>query len=93
MFPGTGTPGWGGGAPQNFHPTKGAGDLTDYGDNAVFLLEALAAHPQGQWDSRSFARHWRAAHERYAGYRTMATRHTYQNLREGLSGACSVEMQ
>eukprot|EP01044_Picomonas_judraskeda_P043988 COSAG03_NODE_23401_length_280_cov_0.845304_1_plen_54_part_01 len=54
MFPGTGTPGWGGGAPQNFHPTKGAGDLTDYGDNAVFLLEALAAHPQGQWDSRSF---------------------------------------
>jgi len=39
------TPGWAGGEPTNFHPTKGAGDLTDYGDNAVFLLEALAADP------------------------------------------------
>lgn len=80
------TPGWAGGEPTNFHPTKGAGDLTDYGDNAVFLLEALAADPNGQWDAGSFSRHWKSVHQRYNGYRTMATRHTYQNLREGLSG-------
>ena len=27
----TQTPGWGTGKPMNYHPTKGAGDLTDYG--------------------------------------------------------------
>lgn len=80
------TPGWKGGAGMNFHPTKGAGDLTDYGDNAIFLLETLAADEAGRWDAAAFARHWKRTHETYEGYRTMATRHTYQNLREGLSG-------
>ena len=38
------------------------------------------------WDAKHFAAHWKETHASYNGYWTMATRHTYENLREGLSG-------
>ena len=79
------TPGWKSGEAVNFHPTKHAGDLTDYGDNTIMLIESLAENA-GAWRPTGFAQHWKKRHAAYSGYRTMATRHTYSNLLKGAQG-------
>ena len=47
--------GWG---RANYHPGKLAGDFTDAGDFALFLLEHLASAPAYDFDA--WAEHWRA---------------------------------
>jgi len=59
---------------NSFHPTKGRGDFTHYGDQAFVLLESLAA--RGGFDLHDFSERWRALFETYQGYIDHATRVT-----------------
>ena len=46
--------GWGS---ANYHPGKGAGDLTDAGEIAIFLLDYLV-NTKGTYEFDGFAQHW-----------------------------------
>ena len=67
----------------SYHPGKGAGDFTHYGDQTMVLLRSVAAH--GTFQAEAFAADWQA----YWGdagtisYRDGATRTTLQNLAQG----------
>jgi ADP-ribosylglycohydrolase len=67
----------------NFHPTKGAGDNTDYGDQLLMLLEGHARQ-SGDFDVAVFARYWHTQMRSYTGYMTMANRHALAALEEGV---------
>jgi ADP-ribosylglycohydrolase len=92
----TNTPGWG---EMDFHPTKTGGMQTDYGDNLLMAVEHLAAHRQQfvefrapiEADSKpapfaplAFGQAWKKWMEGYAGYKTMAAKEAFKNLKEGL---------
>lgn len=65
----------------SYHPTKGRGDLTHYGDQTLVLLESVAQ--AGGFDQERFARDWQAFMADYRGYRDHATKDTLANLRSG----------
>ncbi len=69
---------------SNYHPGKAAGDFTHYGDQALILLQSLAA--DGGFDSGKFAARWRAFWEdpTTASYRDHATRQTLEHLQAGM---------
>lgn len=53
-----------------WHPTKGAGDLTDYGDSALEALRFVAG--SSSFDATAFAQRWDAWARSYSGYRCTA---------------------
>lgn len=74
--------------PKNsFHPTKQAGEFTHYGDQAMVLLESIAANKG--FDIDPFARSWRRLMDNYTGYRDHATKDTLKNFADGKGSATS----
>ena len=71
------TPGWGGG-PTCFHPNRKRGELTDYGDNALWVLRsAVQQRRQTQtFEETVFASHWVNAMQDHDGYVNYAARTT-----------------
>lgn len=69
--------------PDSFHPSKGKGEFTHYGDQAVVLLESIAA--KGAFDLDDFSRRWRELFSHYKGYFDQATKATLQNFDKGKS--------
>jgi ADP-ribosylglycohydrolase len=65
-------------ASDSYHPTKGRGELTHYGDQSFVLLESLAA--KGGFDLDDFATRWRKLFQDYDGYYDQATKATLQNF-------------
>lgn len=66
----------------SYHPTKGAGEFTHYGDQTLLLLEHLA---EGRgFDLGRFAASWQAYMSGYGGYRDTATKNTLANFAAGL---------
>ena len=63
---------------DSYHPSKGAGEFTHYGDQTLCLLESLAAC-RG-FDLDRFAQAWRQFFRTYGGYVDHATRETLANL-------------
>ncbi len=68
-------------AGDSYHPTKKQGEFTHYGDQALVLLESLAA--SRGFDAQDFSRRWQKLFDGYAGYRDQATRATLENLSQG----------
>jgi ADP-ribosylglycohydrolase len=65
-------------ASDSYHPTKGRGEFTHYGDQTFVLLESLAAKKGFELDD--FAMRWRRLFEAYDGYYDQATKATLQNF-------------
>jgi ADP-ribosylglycohydrolase len=86
--------------PNSYHPSKDRGELTHYGDQAMILLESVAA--RGAFDLDDFSRRWHALFSDYKGYVDQATKATLQNFGQGkkpldagssssdLAGACRI---
>ena len=68
-------------APDSYHPTKGIGEFTHYGDQAFVLLESIAA--KKNFDLLDFSGRWRVLFEGYEGYVDKATRTTLSNYAAG----------
>jgi ADP-ribosylglycohydrolase len=66
---------------DSHHPTKKKGEFTPYGDQALVLLESLAA--TGGFDPGDFSRRWRQLFSGYTGYYDQATKGTLANLSRG----------
>ena len=64
--------------PDSYHRTKGSGEFTHYGDQALVLLESLAR--TGRFDLADFASAWQALFSGYAGYIDKATATTLENM-------------
>ena len=56
---------------RNWHPGKGAGDLTDYGDCTLMTLQFLQAE---EWDLDVFEKTWKSWIANYQGYVNFATK-------------------
>lgn len=70
--------------PTSFHKTKGRGDFTHYGDQALVLLQSLTE--SGDFSLDVFARMWQALFAAdYDGYRDHATKDTLQQFSAGVS--------
>jgi ADP-ribosylglycohydrolase/fermentation-respiration switch protein FrsA (DUF1100 family) len=71
----------------DYHPGKGAGDFTHYGDQTLALLHSLVLHSSlGRWT----ADHWRADWQTFwqgdpSSYRDGATTKTLENLAAGIT--------
>lgn len=68
-------------APDSYHPTKGKGAFTHYGDQSFLLLESIAA--EKGFDLTGFSDRWRTSFEDYKGYIDQATRATLSNYAAG----------
>jgi ADP-ribosylglycohydrolase len=68
-----------------YHPTKDLGEFTHYGDQALVLLESVAA--RGGFDFGDFAQHWQRFFDTYDGYFDGATKATLENLTAGKPAA------
>jgi ADP-ribosylglycohydrolase len=68
-------------AAESYHPTKLKGDFTHYGDQAVVLLQHLAANKG--FNLNLFAESWHIFSTSYKGYIDQATRKTLAALDEG----------
>ncbi|MCC5838991.1 MAG: ADP-ribosylglycohydrolase family protein [Opitutales bacterium] len=68
---------------SRYHPGKGPGDHTHYGDQTLILLESVVS--QGTFDPEDFLQSWRAywADPDTLSYRDGATRTTLANLAQG----------
>jgi ADP-ribosylglycohydrolase len=67
--------------PDAYHRTKQKGEFTHYGDQALVLLESLAA--RGTFDLADFAARWRTLFADYGGYFDKATKGTLANFAAG----------
>jgi ADP-ribosylglycohydrolase len=67
--------------PPTYHPTKGRGDFTHYGDQTLVLLRSLAE--RGGFDERDFSLAWRELFTDYTGYVDGATRQTLKQIDAG----------
>lgn len=67
--------------PGSYHPGKGKGDFTHYGDQTLLLLESLVRHQGFQADR--FAEDWRQYMQSYQGYMDKASRTTLENMDQG----------
>ena len=64
-----------------FHPTKGFGEFTHYGDQTLVLLKSVAENPG--FDPKKFAADWQQFFDSYEGYFDGATKATIENLKAG----------
>jgi len=69
--------------PESYHPTKGKGEFTHYGDQTLVLLQSIAE--KGTFDLKDFSRRWQSLFAGYTGYYDQATRDTLQNFSKGAS--------
>ncbi|MFH1091898.1 MAG: ADP-ribosylglycohydrolase family protein [Pseudomonadota bacterium] len=80
--------------PDSYHPTKDKGEFTHYGDQALALLESVAA-VKG-FDLNDFSTRWRGLFQDYRGYFDKATKATLANYASGLppveAGSASDEL-
>jgi ADP-ribosylglycohydrolase len=67
---------------DSYHPNKGAGEQTHYGDQSLVLMESIAA--QGAFDAADFAKRWQAMWPDYNDYKDHATKDTLARLADGL---------
>jgi ADP-ribosylglycohydrolase len=67
--------------PGSYHPTKERGDFTHYGDQAMVLLESVAA--RGTFEAEDFSKRWQALFTDYKEYIDQATKATLQNYAGG----------
>lgn len=67
----------------NYHGSKVAGDLTHYGDQALWLLEAVTLDKE--FSLANFSSRWRAYMSEYKGYVDQASKTTLENLIAGKS--------
>jgi len=67
--------------PDSYHPTKEKGEFTHYGDQAVVLLQSIAA--KRGFDLADFSKRWQDLFKTYHGYFDQATKMTLQNLAQG----------
>jgi ADP-ribosylglycohydrolase len=68
-------------SPGSYHSTKERGEFTHYGDQAMVLIESVAA--RGGFEVEDFSNRWRALFSDYKGYIDQATQATLQNYGEG----------
>jgi len=74
-------------ASDSYHKGKQRGAFTHYGDQALVLLESVAA--SGRFELDAFAGAWKNLFGEYQGYVDKATASTLENLRQGLPlGQC-----
>ena len=64
-----------------FHPTKGLGEFTHYGDQTLVLLKSVAA--SSGFDINNFAEKWQQFMKSYEGYIDGATKATLENMKAG----------
>jgi len=64
-----------------YHPTKDLGEFTHYGDQAMVLLESVAA--SSEFSLNHFAQSWQDFFKSYDGYFDRATKETLENLAAG----------
>lgn len=64
--------------PGSYHPTKGKGDFTHYGDQTLVLLESLAK--TGEFSLPDFTLAWKTLFTGYRGYIDKATATTLDNM-------------
>jgi len=69
-------------APDSYHKGKERGDFTHYGDQALVLLESVAA--TGTFSQEAFALAWQKLFAEYRGYVDKATAATLENMEKGL---------
>jgi len=67
-------------AADSYHPNKRKGDFTHYGDQTLWLLEALAADG---WSLGGWAQVWQQRMPDYQGYRDGASKSTWAHLQAG----------
>eukprot|EP00746_Dinoflagellata_sp_MGD_P021813 gnl/MRDRNA2_/MRDRNA2_150958_c0_seq1.p1 gnl/MRDRNA2_/MRDRNA2_150958_c0~~gnl/MRDRNA2_/MRDRNA2_150958_c0_seq1.p1 ORF type:complete len:778 (-),score=144.62 gnl/MRDRNA2_/MRDRNA2_150958_c0_seq1:12-2255(-) len=67
---------------KSWHPTKGSGDLTDYGDSALEALRFVAGSGISSFDPAAFAQRWDSWARSYSGYRctALSERLSYRDL-------------
>ncbi len=65
----------------SWHPNRGQGEFTHYGDQALVLLASAAAC--GRFDRDDFFARWQALFAGYDGYVDKATRATLDNIAQG----------
>ena len=68
---------------SDYHPGKKAGDFTHYGDQMLWLLDAIANDEN--FTIQGFSTVWRAKMSDYSGYVDGASKHTLEALVEGKS--------
>ena len=82
-------------APDGYHAGKQAGDQTHYGDQALVLMDSLAACGDN-FVMEDFARRWRQFAEESTAYHDHATKDTLAHLQEGMgltkAGSGSTEL-
>ncbi len=66
---------------SSFHKTKSKGDFTNYGDQAMVMLDSMAAHPD--FDLEDFGKRWQELFKGYDGYIDHATQDTIDLLKTG----------
>lgn len=66
-----------------YHGEKKAGDLSHYGDQAMWLLESIAL--EKEFSLASFAQRWKAYMSEYKGYIDGASKTSLENLKAGRS--------
>ena len=71
----------------SYHPTKDLGEFTHYGDQALVLLESIAAC--SGFDLAEFARSWSTMFADYHGYFDKATKGTLKNFSEAVPPTAS----
>lgn len=64
-----------------YHPTKGLGEFTHYGDQTIVLLESVSA--RAGFDLNDFADRWQQLFNTYDGYFDSATKTTLENIAVG----------
>lgn len=65
-----------------YHPSKGLGDFTHYGDQSSHLLKHLLLHG-GDFDITEYSRDWQSFMSGYHGYIDKASKETLNNLDAG----------
>ena len=79
---------------RSYHPTKGKGQFTHYGDQMLVLLEDIAT--AAGFDPEHFANTWQTFFHSYDGYFDKATKATLERFRAGHnyreSGSDSTEL-
>ena len=68
---------------SDYHPGKKAGDFTHYGDQMLWLLDAIAH--DDDFNVQKFSELWRARMQDYSGYVDGASKHTLEALEAGKS--------
>ena len=68
-----------------YHPTKGLGEFTHYGDQTLVLLKSVAE--SSGFDLDYFGRSWQEFFKSYDGYFDGATKATLENFAAGKSPA------